>query len=61
MQTVGQMNLRKVRRTLMMQMVDREPALSLKADQSLTQFADLGLTLVVGSALQPLLYRHPVD
>lgn len=61
MPTVGQMDSRKIRRALMMQMVDQEPALSLEADRRLTQLADLGLTFVIGSAVHPLLYRHLVD
>ena len=49
-QMVEQTKALNVCRILMVQKVDQKPALSLKAGQTLTCFADLGPTFVVGPA-----------
>lgn len=58
---VGQTKSLKVYRMLMVQKVEQEPVLSLRAGRRLTCFADMGLTSVVVSVWHPSLHRCPVD
>lgn len=58
---VGRTKSLKIYRTVMVQKADQKSALKLRVGRRLTCFADTWLTIVVGSAWHPSLYKSPVD
>ena len=58
---VGRTNSLKIFRTVMVQKADQKSVLNLMVGRRSTSFADKWLTIVVGSAWHPSLYKFPVD
>ena len=58
---VGQTKSLEIYQMVMVQKADQKPVLNLRVGQRLTSFADTWLTIVVGSAWHPSLYKFPID